>query len=97
MVVLKKELFMKNQEFVEAASKLLYSFLEEGDKIPYSISEIYKVENGSSWSMTYESQPVLIALISRHERDLKNLPEFKECEELMRAEPCVSKHARPCQ
>lgn len=92
MVMLRKELFAKIQEFVVSGSRLLYSFIEKGEKIPHTITEKYKVENSGSWSMTHVRQPLIIDLILRHEKDLSNLPEFKDCVSLMQAEPQVSKH-----
>jgi len=90
--VIKRELFVGIREFVVAASRLLNSYLEKGEKIPYTIVEKYKVEGPGSWSMTYDEQLLTVDLIVRHEKDLSNLPEFRTCSRLMQTDPQVSKH-----
>lgn len=92
MVVFKKDLFIRIKDFVISASELLYSYVEKGEKVPFTIVEKYKVKNTGSWSMSHVEEPLIIALILGHEKDISNLPEFRTCTELMRAEPQVSKH-----
>lgn len=90
--MLNKELFAKIHDFVVSSSRLLNSFLEKGEEIPYKIVEKYEVKERGSWSMNYVTQPFILPFILRHEKDIENLPEFKICVRLLRTEPQVSDH-----
>jgi len=90
--LLEKELYSKIRDFVISASKILSTYVEGGERIPYTIVEKYKVKGPGSYSMTHEPQPLVESLILNHEEELSNMSEFKICAKLMRLNGQVSIH-----
>jgi len=87
-----RDFYEKTKAFVVSALKLLISYLQKGEQVPYIIVEKHKIEAEGVWTTTHLPQPLYFEFVDRHRKDMESLPEYDDCITAMRTNTTISKH-----
>jgi len=87
-----REFYETSRSFVIAAINLLIMCLQKGEKIPCLMNEKFEIEKDGTCKTTYEQQPLFVAPLYKHRKELETLPEYQVCMKAMASDPAITRH-----